>query len=114
MLKKENIFKKFFIFIKRFFSKDDLKALNPVEPTIKTNNFINEFEHSRKILSLQKDFEVGIVKEEDLTEEEKSNLMNLYRKQIEDLNKDISSYQRALKMYDEKIAVVQAKLQSLD
>lgn len=107
---KQNIFKKMFNDIKNiFFNKKVKKVSNNVE--ISTENiFIDTFEEQKQLLNLQRKLEKGIIKETDLTEEEKDNLTKLYNRQIEDLKKDINVYNQALKTYKEKIICMQNKL----
>lgn len=63
------------------------------------------------LLELQKSFEDGTIKEEDLSEEEKNSLIELYEKQIENLQKDIDDNKKAFKMYREKIVNIRNKIQ---
>ena len=66
------------------------------------------------LLELQKSFEQGTIKEEDLSEEEKNSLIELYEKQIEDLQKAIDDNKRAFEMYREKIVNIRNKIQSIN
>ena len=61
---------------------------------------------------MQKDFESGKLKEEDLKEIEKENLIKLYNKQIYSLKQDIENYNKILKSYKEKILVAKNKLKN--
>ena len=62
------------------------------------------------LLELQRVFEEGTIKEEDLSEEQKSSLMELYKKQIEDLQRDIDKNKNDLKLYKEKIVNIRKKI----
>ena len=62
------------------------------------------------LLELQKCFEDGRIKEEDLSEEQKSSLMELYKKQIEDLQTNIDKNKKDLKLYKEKIVKIRNKM----
>lgn len=77
---------------------------------IKRSFLREKFEKERKLLELQKKYEEGIIKETELSEEEKRSLMELYKSQIEDLQKDIDGYKRTSLMYKEKILEIQKKL----
>lgn len=62
------------------------------------------------LLELQKNYEQGTIKEEDLSQEEKDSLIELYEKQIEDLQNDIDDNKRAFEMYKEKIVNIRKKI----
>ena len=64
----------------------------------------------RKLLELQKSYEQGAIKEEDLREEEKNSLIELYEKQIENLQKDIDDNKKSFEMYREKIVYIRKKM----
>ena len=52
---------------------------------------------------MQKDFENGIIKEEEIEENEKKDLLKLYEKQIKSLEIDINNYEKILDDYKTKI-----------
>lgn len=66
-------------------------------------HFIDEQKENRKILDIQKMFEEGLIKEEELTEEIKYKLMELYRKQIENLKIEIEVNKKELQACKEEI-----------
>ena len=107
---KTNIFKKVINFIKSIFSKKQESNLTNTEFRAKDNSFINKMEEDRRILNMQKSFESGELKEQNLTETDKNNLLKLYNKQIIDLKQDIENYKRNLNSYKEKILVAKSKL----
>lgn len=72
-------------------------------------NIIEELEEQRKILELQKKYEAGIIKEEELTEEEKEKLIDLLNQQIETLERNIESYKQTLRGYRDKILEIRKK-----
>lgn len=111
-IKEKNIFKKAINFIKRIFFKGKKQDLSYVEFYNNDNSFIKQFDENKKILNMQKRFESGELKETDLTEIEKSNLIKLYNEQIMDLKRDIENYKRALNSYKDKILVARSKLNS--
>lgn len=106
----KNIFKKFINFIKRIFSNKEDVPLLESETLIRNNGVISEIKEEREILELQRNYESGKIREADLTEQQKSKLMNLYDKQIENLKIEIESHNRAFESYKEKIINIRKKL----
>ena len=74
------------------------------------SNIFEEFEKEKELLELQKKYEDGIILEQELTEEEKNLLINLYKQQIEILNNNINTYKKRLNDYKEKILKVKKKV----
>ena len=109
-IEEKNIFKKVIDFIKRIFSKKQESNLTNTNLRQKNNSFIKKIEEDRKILNMQKSLESGEIKESDLTETEKENLLKLYNEQIKDLKQDIENHRRTLNVYKEKILVAKNKL----
>ena len=109
-VKEKNIFKRIINFIKRIFSKNQESSFTNTEIHQKDSSFIKKNEEERKILNMQKSFESGAIKESDLTETEKNNLLKLYNEQIRDLQQDIENYKKSLNLYKEKILVAKSKL----
>lgn len=112
MKEEKNILKKVINFIKRIFFKQQEPSLKSIEPSKKDNIFIKKIEDDRKLLNMQKSFESGELKETDLTEEEKEELMKLYNEQIKDLKQEIENYNKVLNSYKEKILIAKSKLDS--
>lgn len=109
-VKRKNIFEKIFDYIKmKLFNKKGTSKLND-KTYLNNNNFIKEMEENRKILNTQKSLECGEIKEIDLTEKEKNDLIKLYSEQISNLKKDIKIYNTTLKSYKEKILAIKSKL----
>lgn len=71
---------------------------------------IDNIKRYNKLLELQKSFEDGTIKEEELSEEEKKGLTQLYKQQIIDLQTNINNNKNALKMYKEKIINIRNKV----
>ena len=71
---------------------------------------INSFKRYNKLLELQKSFEDGTIKEADLSEEQKNSLIELYKGQIEDLQRDIDNNKRAFQLYKERIINIRNKM----
>lgn len=86
--------------------------------TIKSNdekphNNFNQFQKAIKVdadvqeekaLKLQKDYKAGIIKEEDLSEEDFELLSNLYEKQIQHTKKSIENYRAKILNIQTKLA----------
>lgn len=71
---------------------------------------IDNIKRYNKLLELQKSFEDGTIKEEELSEEEKSILIQLYKQQIVDLQTNINNNKQVLKQYKEKIINIRNKM----
>lgn len=110
LIKIENIsiFKK----ILNFFNSIFHKKKNIEEYNIKLqetnqknnkNNIISEFEEKRKITELQKKYEANAIREEDLTETERNNLIILYKEQIDTIEGNIQAGLKELEFYKQKI-----------
>ena len=109
-IEQKNVIEKVSEFIKKLFFKKQAPLLMNNVTYEKRNDFINKLKEDRKLFDMQKDFESGKLKEEDLTEIEKENLIKLYNNQIESLKQDIENYNKILKSYKEKILVAKNKL----
>ena len=79
------------------------------DTTVKENT-IEELSNQYKIMQLQKDYDSGVVKEEELSSYEKDRLMELYKKQVETLEINIAIKQQELLSYKEKILKAKQKL----
>lgn len=92
-------------FFKKLFSKKEVLLINePKEKLNKTkSNTIEELSKEYKILKLQKAYEKGIIDKNDLTYEEKDDLINTYKKQIETLEINIDIKKKELLRYKEQI-----------
>ena len=114
MEKQENtsIWKRIVSFIKKIFQTNDVLIIDSPkqeEYTIRENT-IEELSDQYKIMQLQKDYESGIIKEEDLSEYEKESLKALYKKQIETLKIDIEVKKKELFGYKERILKAKQRL----
>jgi len=72
------------------------------------NNIRNESE--KELLDLQNRYESGKLKEEDMSEEQKNKLIQIYQKQIGDLERDIEKNKKVMSEYKEKILKVRKKM----
>lgn len=106
-----SIFRKFLNFFKNIFhKKENNEEYNTeLQETKKENNIINEFEQKRKITELQKRYESDVIREEDLTESEKENLVKLYKEQIDTIENNIQTGLKELDFYKHKIIVAREK-----
>lgn len=66
-------------------------------------SIFDDFEEKNRLLKLQKDYESGIIKEEELSEQQKQQLMELYNEQIKNLEEEINRTKVEMKMYKHKI-----------
>lgn len=101
LIKKEKIsfFQKINRFIKNLFKKDGKQedAIKVIEEEKESNaNTISKLRNDQKILSLQDRYEKGQILESDLTENEKEELISLYKEQIGTLEQSIDLYNRKL------------------
>lgn len=107
-----NIWKRIVSFIKKIFRINEvllIESPKEEEYTIR-ENIIEELSNQYKIMALQKDYESGVIKEEDLSDYEKDNLMKLYKKQVETLEINIAIKKQELLSYKEKILKTKQKL----
>lgn len=59
-------------------------------------------------LKLQKAYEAGLLKEEDMTPEQVSNVENLYKEQITKLKNDYVEYKQKIIKIRKKLATIEA------
>lgn len=120
--KKDNIVSRIVIFLKKIFNSEGKERENrkistlPMEERTSTENANNSFTERVKFFStdftveLQKDYEAGIIKEENLTEEQYNNLMELYNKQIDNYKTSINMKKTELENYKNRITQLRKKL----
>ena len=82
--------KKFFrnLFAKKEVKQDNIEnktSHNIVKNEFKENIEIKQDEETMKIINLQKEYKAGNIKEEDMTDDEHKKLIELYKKQNEEL-----------------------------
>ena len=65
--------------------------------------FISQLKESGMILELQRKYENGLIKESELSEEEKEKLIKLYKEQIVSLYMDIKANDKEIKQYKKEI-----------
>ncbi len=93
-----------------FYKKEKNEEYNTeLQETKQENNIINEFEEKRKITELQKDYETNVIREEDLTEKEKEDLVKLYKEQIDTIENNIQTELKELEFYKQKIILAREK-----
>lgn len=106
------IFKKVKNFFWNLFHTEKTNGENSMKLSIETSvntkqtektSFIDEFKSKQEIMNLQQKYESGQIAEEDINEEDKQKLIELYKEQIETLNNNIRMYKDTLKNYKEQI-----------
>lgn len=103
-IEKGNILKKIKLFFNRIFNKNRKieTTTNNIQP--KNNfNMIDELHKENKIMKIQRDYENGKITENELSENDRQELLNLYEKQIVNLEENIATYNKILNVYKEKI-----------
>ena len=100
-----------FKMIKNIFDKKEKNEEynTKLEKIKKEDNVINEFKQERKIAELQKKYENNVIREEDLTETEKENLVKLYKEQIDTIENNIQTELTKLDFYKQKIILARKK-----
>ena len=97
---KESFLSKIKNFFRNLFAKKELKQDNIVEIKTTHNIVKNKFkenveikqdEETMKIINLQKEYKAGNIKEEDMTDDEHKKLIELYKKQNEELIEKINT-----------------------
>ena len=73
---------------------------------MKKDEFIKGLQESGKILELQRKFEKGLIKESELSEEEKEKLIELYKEQIKSLCEDIKNNNMEIEKYKREISKI--------
>lgn len=76
-------------------STENAKEKQLIDDTFKNKITIDLTEQNR-ILKLQKDFRAGLIKEEDISDEDYEALSNLYDKQIEETKQEIQNYKNKI------------------
>lgn len=105
----ENIFKKIRNFFRSLFHKneEDTNANESIDIKQETTtSIIDEFKDKQTIVKLQQDYENGKIAEEDMDENDKQKLLELYKEQIKTLNDNINEYKSSLNSYKEKIVAI--------
>lgn len=114
MEKQENIsiWKKIISFIKKIFGINDVLLIDSPKKKehIARENTIEELSNQYKIIQLQKDYESGAIKEDELLNYEKDSLMKLYKEQIKTLEMNIAIRKQELLDYKEKILKAKQKI----
>ena len=110
----EGFFHRIKNFFKRLFKKEEVIVVNSdnelqekvLNVESKTNVFKDELKYkdeSKALLDLQNQFELGKIKEEDLTEEQVQGLRSLYNQQIENLKNSIENYRKEILTLKKKL-----------
>lgn len=113
-VKEEGFFQKIKSFFMKLFGKNKVIE-EPVVENIVSDNVENKKTFAEEIrvkqddeklstLKLQKDYEAGLIKEEDMTQEQVSKVENLYVEQITKLRKDYNGYKQKITDVRKKLA----------
>lgn len=103
IIPKKSIFDRIKNFFKNIFKKEEVQEVAYIkEKTIETkenkkSSFIDsirteEIIEKEEILKIQRDYENGVIREEDMTPEQVSKIEKLYIEQISKLRNDYSKY----------------------
>ena len=111
MENKENIFTRFFNFIKRIFGKEEPKQIpEKTEETISQEpkpNFIDELklykEEDQTLLKLQNQYEKNEIDLSTMSNEQIHDLNSLYKRQVSELKKKLNDKKTELNIMQNKI-----------
>ena len=89
--------------------KHDININKTTESFFNKSNFQNDIKvepdvEREQLLKLQKDYESGIIKEENMTEEQVNKIEKLYREQISKLRDDYIRYRNKASNLKDKMA----------
>ena len=112
------------MFIKKVFNRNDVLLIqdskdnidiNNINSTVSPNvtkkqNMREQFEKERQLLELQRKYESGEIKEENLSQSQKEELKEIYKKQITTLEERKVQYQRQIDGYKRQILDAMYKL----
>ena len=103
-----NLFEKIKNFFRSLFHKEKgIKVEENLEIKKETTtSLIDDFKDKQALVKLQEDYENGKIAEEDINEEDKQKLLELYHEQIKILNDNINAYKDSLRNYKEKILAI--------
>lgn len=110
---KQNVFQKICRFFKSLFAKKStLNSENIIESqtSLKNTTLKEELNYKKDIFELQQKYEKGIILEEDMTDKEKEELLNLYNEQIINLKNNIIAKKKELGGYKEKILAIRKEV----
>lgn len=108
---KQKIFQKIHNFIKKLFHKEEqIEKSEVVEENKEESNMIYKMKRTQETMKLQKEYEEGIVQEKNLTEDEKEELIQLYKEQIKTLEENIIMHKKNLQYYKTKIMEMKEKI----
>ncbi len=99
-----SVFRKVLNFFKNIFHKEKApKQYSQPQAVKQGNSTVDKLREKRLTMELQGKFESNAIKEEDLTEEEKQKLVDLYKEQIHTLESNIRATLREQEYYNQKI-----------
>ncbi len=108
-----SIFEKIKNFFRKIFVKDKFEEVYISEQNETSNyNIRDKFKKEKIIIELQQKYENGMILEGQMSEEERNNLLDLYKKQIEDLENKIIEAKMTLNNYKNRILEVKRKVEA--
>lgn len=112
---KTSIFQKIRNFLKSVFNKNSsFENVSIYENHVyEKNNFITDLKEKREILTLQEQFETGKILEENISDDQKNHLINLYKEQIKTLEENLNMYKNKLETYKTKIIEAKKKIKGI-
>ena len=107
-----SIWNKIIKLIKNVFIKKDVLLIESVKENknISKNNLIDELSRENRVRTLQRAYEEGNVKLSEISDEDKNNLINLYKQQIKTLEDNINNKKIKLNNYKNKILYIKSNL----
>lgn len=115
MKEKNSIWERIINYIKNvFFSKQELLNEGVKSVYNEKKKTGKELSEQNRIILLQRKYELGEIKEEDLSIEDKEKLYEFYEKQVEMLERNIDIKKQELLSYKDKIISVKTKSSVLD
>lgn len=113
-VKEEGFFEKIKSFFMNLFRKNKVTEKNAVEQIVENKvenkkSFVEEIKVQQdneklNLLKLQRDYEAGLIKEEDMTDEQVSKVEELYKEQITKLRNDYDGYKQKIINIRKKLA----------
>ena len=112
----KGFFYKIKMFFKKIFNNEEVQEPeeiynynNPVNQQIKKSSFADEIKvkpdlEREELMKIQRDYENGLIKEEDMTPEQVSGIEKLYVEQISKLRNDYTGYKHKTASLRRKLA----------
>lgn len=116
IVSKKGFFYKIKMFFRSIFNKDDIQeeidySYNKIEDEpIKKSSFNEDIKikpdvEREQLLKMQRDYENGLIKEEEMTPEQVEGIEKLYIEQISKLRDDFTNYKKKIIEMKKKLAI---------